>query len=270
MKKKLLIVGIFSCCYSLSAFEVGGRLTFALKSGMFSPSSKNINNEIISPINQSIQDFVTQAAAFGFTAESDEFNKIGQGLILGGEVEWFFRPRISVAAGAEYFQNARSAFNEASGTEGAITYELSQKYDVKASVIPLLATVRYHFPLGKYRLYAGAGVGYYMGKLNFKMNYNLKVDSVAAESDTTENEGTGQAVIPHVNAGLDLELLKHVSLTADLRYSFGTIKSFKIKKHTESEMIGKKITYTNAQGDEKPVMWELDGFTLGLMVKIKF
>ena len=270
MKRSLLVVGILAGYCALSGSEAGGRLTLALKGGLSSPRSGTFNNEIVPSVNLSIQDFLSQAAAFGFDTKSDELEKIGLGPMAGCEIEWFFRPRISLAAGVEYFKRAPSASSRASGSEGAAVYDLTQNYDIKASVIPVLATVRYHLPLGKFRAYAGAGAGYYWGSLGFNVNFDLKVNGVSAGSDMTVTEGTGRAVVPHLNAGLDFSLMKRISLAADVRYSFGKIKSFKINRQTDNDLVGRNITYINAQGDEKTVMWELDGFTAGLMIKIRF
>ena len=270
MKKWFLMAGILAGSCSLSALDTGGRLSFGLKGGMFSPSSRTFNREIVPAFNRSIEDFITQAAAFGFSSKSDSLDEIGLGPLFGAEVEWFFLPYLSAALGTEYFRRTPSAYSEASGQEGGTTYELRQDYRVRACIIPVLMTVRYHFPLKRWRIYAGAGAGYYSGRLDFKTDFSLKINGAPAEAETSRNEGTGRAVVPHLSAGLNFELIKRVSLAADVRYALGKINSFKIKNHTQAEMVGLEMTYIDAAGDEKPIRWELSGLSLGILIKVNF
>ena len=270
MKKWFLIPVILAGYGPLSALETSGRLSFAMRGGMFSPSSRTYNREIVPAFNQSIEDFVTQAAAFGYSTKSDSLDEIGLGPVFGAEVEWFFRPYLSAALGTEFFRKAPSAFSQASVQEGGTTYELRQDYRVKATLIPVLLTVRYHIPLNRWRFYAGAGAGYCLGRLDFRNDFSLRINGSAAEGESSRNQGAGRAIVPHLSAGLNFELTGRIVLAADLRYAFGEIDSFEIKNHTEADMVGREMTYVTAGGAERPVRWELNGLRFGISAKYVF
>lgn len=257
----------------LSVFLTGQdrKIAFSLKGGFYTPSSSTFNNDVVPSVNNALTDFNAWLSSAGLKSSMDELDEIKGGITLGGEVEFFVSSRFSFAIGVEYWRQKPKASVEASGKIGGDSYDISSKYDIETSLIPVIATLRASLPSDNFRAYMGAGIGYYMGKVVLKESWDWKENGISFEKGEHELESSGKAIIPHLNGGFDFDLTKNISICADLRYPFGTIKSFKIEKDTsDPASVGESLKYEDANGEEKEYKWELSGFNFGISIKFKF
>lgn len=255
------------------AFLIGEekRIAFSLKGGFFTPSSTTYNNDIVPFVNNSLTEFNAWLSSAGLKSNMDELDEIKGGITFGGEVEFFVSSKFSFAIGAEYWRKIPQASVEASGKINGDSYEISERYKIDTSLIPVIATLRISLPSDNFRAYIGGGVGYYMGKVVLKEEWDWKENGISFEKGEHEIESSGKAIIPHLNGGFDLDLTKNISISADLRYPFGTIKSFKIEKDTsDPTSVGETLKYEDVNGEEKEFKWELSGFNFGVNIKFKF
>ncbi len=269
MKRVFVILGILFI--SLSSFGAEKRVAISFRAGLYSPSSQTYNDDVIPPINNMLTEFTAWLSSAGLNAKLDELDEIKGGMTYGGEIEFFVVPQFSLAFGAELWKKKPSASVKANGVVGGDSYDISEDYQIEASLTPLLLTLRVNLSSERFRAYLGGGAGYYMGKILVKDEWDWKENGVSFEKGSHQIESTGESIIPHVNGGFDFDLSENLSISADLRYSFGTIKSFEIKKDTtDPTSIGKNLTYEDVNGVEKDFKWELSGFNFGVNLKIKF
>jgi hypothetical protein len=269
MRFKILIISILS--FSILLIGEEKRIAFSLKGGLYSPSSTTYNEEVVPPVNNAFTEFNAWLSSAGLKANMNELDEIKGGMTFGGEVEFFVTSKFSFAFGAEYWKKTPEAFVEASGTVSGDSYDISDKYKIDFSLIPIFTTLRVSLPSERFRAYLGAGIGYYMGKVVLREEWDWKENGISFEKGSHEVESSGKAIIPHINGGFDFDILKNISICADLRYPFGKIKSFKIEKDTsDPTVIGENLKYEDVNGEEKDFKWELNGFNFGLSLKFKF
>lgn len=247
------------------------RITFSLKGGLYTPSSSTYNNEVLPPVNNSLTRFNAWLSSMGLKSNLDELDEIKGGITFGGEVEFFVSREFSFSFGAEYWKRTPEASIKASGTVSGDSYEISYKSQIEFSLIPVFTTLRVSLPSEMFRVYIGAGIGYYMGKIVLKQEWDEKENGISFEKGSHELESSGKAIIPHLNGGFDFDITKNISISADLRYPFGKIKSFRIDKDTsDPTAVGENLKYDDVNGEEKDFKWELSGFNFGVNLKFKF
>lgn len=269
MRSKFFLIFILS--FSVLLIGEEKKIAISLRSGLYTPSSSTYNNEVIPPVNNSLTEFNAWLSSAGLKSNMDELDEIKGGIAFGGEIEFFVSRQFSFAIGAEYWRQTPKASIEASGTVSGDSYDISDKYQIEASLIPVLATVRISFPSNKFRAFMGAGIGYYMGKIILKEEWDWKENGISFEKGSHEIESSGKSLIPHLNGGFDFDITKNISISADLRYPLGTIKTFKIERNTSDlASIGENLKYEDVNGKEKEFKWELSGFNFGVNLKFKF
>ncbi len=269
MKFKTFI--ILTLLFPLLLMAEEKKIALSLKGGFYSPSSSTYNNEVIPPVNNSLTEFNAWLSSTGLKSNLDELDEIKGGIVFGGEVEFFVSRQFSFSFGADYWKQTPKASVGASGTVGGDSYDISDKYQINFSLIPIFTTLRVSLPSEMFRAYIGAGIGYYMGKIVLKEEWDLKENGVSVEKGSHELESSGKAIIPHLNGGFDFDITKSISISADLRYPLGKIKSFRIEKDTSDPTnVGENLKYEDVNGEEKDFKWELSGFNFGVNLKFKF
>jgi hypothetical protein len=113
---------------------------------------------------------------------------------VGGEMEVFLSDRFSIALGAEFRSNSPSDIRLASWEISTQFLNANSAFETKATLIPILGTVRFNVPFKKFRAFIGAGAGLYLGKLRI----NWQSPDFVDERFYTK----GMAIIPHFNGGL--------------------------------------------------------------------
>ncbi len=269
MRFKIFLFSILS--FSVLLIGEEKRIAFSLRGGLYTPSSSTYNDEVLPPVNNSFTEFTAWLSSAGLKTNLDELDEIKGGMTYGGEVEFFVSRNLSFAIGAEYWIQKPKASIKASGSISGDSYEISDEFEVSASLIPVVATLRVGLPSERFRAYIGGGIGYYMGKVFIKEEWDWKENGISFEKGSHEIESSGKAVIPHINGGFDFDIKKNISISADLRYPLGTIKAFKIEKDTsDPRSIGENLKFEDVNGEEKDFKWELSGFNFGVNIKFKF
>jgi len=269
MKIKRIAIGLLAL--SVMVFGGDSKFSFSLKGGYYLPSSSSYNNDYVPMVNNNINELNSYLTSLGFTNTVNELKKLGGSLVLGGELEFFASDQVAIVLGAEYWWKNSSGSLDSSGTLAEVTYGVAESSRVKMSVLPILGTLRVNLPFKGLRAYLGGGAGYYLGQVVIEETWNWTEDAETVDSGTREIKSTGSAIIPHTNAGIDLNLTKNIALAVDIRYPFGAIKSFKIKRDTgDSSSVGQKFTFEVANGGEKDFKWELSGLNFGINLKIRF
>lgn len=268
MRKRSLIGLLILGFLSLSFLNAQSGIYFRM--GYYSPQASTFNNDLREIINQNLQDTELTLQAEGFSAQSSLMDKIKGALASGGEIEIFMHPRISLGVGAEYWSETRYGSLEGSGSLLGSTASFNMDFEGKFSLLPILATVRFHLPVDKFLFYLGGGAGYYLSKVIFTELEEIRISGAVVSADKYEIESSGQAILPHLNGGLNFEIFENLIVCLDIRYPLGKISSYEIKKSTETTDVGKKLTYVDRQGKEKNFVLELSGFNFGLIIKFVF
>ncbi len=269
MKFKIFLISILS--FSVLLIGEEKRIAFSLRGGLYTPSSSTYNDEVLPPVNNSFTEFNAWLSSAGLKSNMNELDEIKGGMTFGGEIEFFVSRSFSLAIGAEHWIQKPKASIEATGKISGDSYEISDEFEVSASLIPIVATLRVNLPSERFRAYIGAGMGYYMGKIVLKEEWDWKENGVSFEKGSYEIESSGKAVIPHINGGFDFDITKNISISTDLRYPFGTIKAFKIEKDTsDPTSVGENLRFEDVNGKEKDFKWELSGFNFAVNLKFKF
>ncbi len=240
------------------------KFAFALRGGFYSPSSSTFNQRSVPPTNLELEYFASILGGAGISPAVDTLDEMSWAMTVGGEFEIHLWPRISVALGAEYWRDTPQASIEASGGggDGSGLSSFSYRFDVAASLIPIFATIRYHFdlPPKKLAFHVGGGAGYYLGRI--RMTWKIQ----NAGGETLESKGS--AFVFHINGGGELRIFKFLSIALDLRVPLGKIQEFTIMQ--SSGTTEKKLTFTDENGNEKVFQWELGGPNIGLFLKLRF
>lgn len=181
---------------------------------------------------------------------------------IGGEMEVFFTNRFSLALGAEFRSNSPRDARLSAGTVNTQFFNGNSAFEAKASLIPILGTVRFNLPFHKFRAYFGAGAGLYVGKLRI----NWQSTDFADERFYAK----GMAVIPHFNGGLSYNLSRRISVGFDVRYVMGNLNSMTIKECLDANMVGQTLNLTGLSTYSRQFPWELKGLHVGFMVRFNF
>lgn len=182
---------------------------------------------------------------------------------LGGEMEVFLSKKISLALGAELKKKSPTDFIFGDVGSSLLTSDFQFQFD--ASLIPILGTVKFNIPYHNLRLYAGAGVGLYLGKI--KMSW---ISNGLSGVGNDRIRASASAFIPHLNWGLDYRIAKGIALGLDMRYVMGSFDSFTIKDCVDPEMIGQKLDFRGASDGTNSFPWSIKGLSVGLTIKFKF
>lgn len=218
---------------------------------------------------QSISTYKPKLRTVSTSLRGNEFSSRGLGLSflktttsIGGEMEFFISNRFSLALGAEFRSHSPSDMRLSAGEISTQFFNGRSAFETKASLIPVVGTVRFNIPLQKFRAYFGAGAGLYLGKLR-----------VSWQSPGFADErfyARGMAILPHLNGGLLYKLSQRISVGFDARYVMGNFNSLTVKECLDASMIGQKLSLTdiNAYGNQFP--WKLKGLNLSFMVRLNF
>jgi hypothetical protein len=181
---------------------------------------------------------------------------------IGGEMEVFLSSRFSLALGAEFRSNSPSDARLSAGTVSTQFLNGNSAFEAKASLIPILGTVRFNVPFHRFRAYFGAGAGLYIGKLRI----NWQSPDFADERFYAK----GMAIIPHFNSGLSYKLSKRISVGFDVRYVMGSLNSMTIKECLDSAMVGQKLSLSGIDTYSSQFPWEMKGLNMGFKVRFNF
>ena len=272
-KTRTILVGI-GLLFSIHGLLAAGEsiFSFALKGGYALPSSKTLNEGIIAPANALLQDFRSFLTPLGFEGSLKEGPKISGGFNFGGEIQIRVLKSCHLALGIESFQGKSKGWLEGTcgGMYDGTASDLRFDSEYRASFIKIYGTVRFYFPLGKWRGYAGGGAGFTRAKISLDESYAQTVNGIDFSSGVT-TDGQSTKILPHINGGVEMPLFGWLKLCADFQYVIGTIKNFELTDDSERHPhVGKTLTYWDAQGIEKEFVWELSGFQAGLFLRISF
>jgi len=102
-----------------------------------------------------------------FTVDS-EFELIKMGMDFSGEILISFMPNFSIGIGAGYLSAEKETTLEISHT----SHTVDLTYNPKFSAIPITLSFYYGIPAGSsMQVVLNAGLGYYLGTVNFDFNY---------------------------------------------------------------------------------------------------
>lgn len=268
MKKKLL----FSLTILILLIPVFGeekKLTISIKGGFYSPSSSTFNNESVPSTNHQLKDIASWLNASGLSTNYDELDEFKGAGTFGGEFELFVLRRFSFAISTEHWKRASSASLEASGDVEGYLGAANYNIDFEVSLTPVLGTLRINFPYKKLRAYVGGGAGIYIGKFKLDESYKYLKNGSTVESEKKSGVAKGYSMIPHINGGFDFNITEIISIGLDFIYPFGKIKSFKIKTGSNINTVGDVLKFVDENGTEKIFQWELNGFNIGIFIRIK-
>ncbi len=271
-KKLKIICLILSFLVIPAALQAGTSVAMTFRGGFYSPSSSTFNTGYAPGISLVFDEIDAMFAPFGFTTDYKRLDQVKGALSYTGEIEIFFGSYASLAVGAEYWYKNVGASLDSSGNIGANLFDIDMAYQVDLSLLPIMAAVRFYPPLPVtwVRPYIGLGGGYYIGRLKESWNYDMKLNSISYNTGNYTIKSKGNAIVPNVDVGIELNITRTLSLAADVRYTFGAIKSFKIVSNsTDPADIGKELMYEDQNGNVVPFKWELNGFSLGISLKIK-
>jgi len=242
----------------------------SFRGGFYSPSSKLLNNELISPINQYFKDLASSSESdWGFAVNLDEVENIKANSIYGIEIEFFIISKISFLLSAEYWKKNSSGLLNISGDWWGNSYDITQNYGIEVFIIPIVGSLRLNVPYKRFNFFVGGGAGYYLSEIKINFNEDWKENGTSYFTYDYDIKARGDNIIPLINGGVGFEITSNISIVADFRYPLGKIKSFKIKKSTRGDKEGEELTYV-VDGKESLVSLELDGINLGIMLKLMF
>ncbi|MGB8952049.1 MAG: hypothetical protein WCC06_05205 [Candidatus Aminicenantales bacterium] len=263
---------VFPVIFSLGMFflDASPRIGLYFRGSYYAPSAVTFNDELRTLYNQSLQSTERLLQSYGLSTNLVWMEKIKGALSYGGGLEVFLPPRFSFVLDVEHWRRTRPASVEGSGSFLGSTVGFLLREKGEFSVWPLMATVRYYFPLDKVQFYLGTGVGYYLGIMKWTEISVVEIGGAVIDSEKTEQEGRGRAVLPHFDGGVDFPVTENLVISAEFRYIIGRIESFEISKSAETADVGKKITYINTKGEEINFPLELSGVHFGILLKILF
>lgn len=205
----LMLVILFTAATSWGA---GCDTYFAVKGGVFLPNGH------------------------GASGDENGFSNFSQG--YNGEVAIGIRPEsyAAVELGAAYYRTDASVGNAAAG--------FTDKYT--ASAIPVTLTVKGILPYGRLEAFAGAGIGYWAGRLQYQQLNTTTNQQV--ERNLNAGAFGYQAV-----AGADYRVTRRLDLGAEAKWA---------SAKPEFDFTG-----TNGRGKEK---WEFGGTTVNFVLKWRF
>lgn len=272
IKKRNFILFLSLWAASSALAQGGPRFSIGFRFGYFRPSATTFNRDFVGPLNQNLVASAAMLRSLDLTATVVEMAKIGWAADVGGEVEMFIGPVFSLMAGGKVWRETRPGRIQAEGKFMGAEIAYAQDMAATFTVLPVYVSARVNLYAvgGHLRFYAGAGAGYYWCRTSLSMTMKIEIDGSVEEDARYEVDAKGTALIPHLDAGVDVKLLGPLYAGLDMRYAFGKIRSFKITKSTDAAEVGQEYTYADAGGNLKPFVFELDGINVGLILKIKF
>ncbi|MGB9764989.1 MAG: hypothetical protein ACPLZD_06510 [Candidatus Saccharicenans sp.] len=271
MKIKQVIIALLALSVLTYGQESKSKFSFSIKGGYFAPRSSTFNGQYITAVNTNLNDLNSYLTNFGLSGLVNKMGKMTGGADFGGELEVQASDQLSLALGAEYAFRTLTAALSSSGTVNLVSYSATEVGKTSLAVAPLTVTFRLNLPVTVARIYIGGGVGYYLGRVTEVENWTWTQGDDTVDTGTRKTVATGSAVIPHANLGAEYGLSDRVSVAADIKFPFGSISSFTIKKASDDpNSIGQKLTFVDSNGVQKNFRWELSGPIFGLNLKIKF
>jgi len=249
----------------------GPRFSFAFRAGSLLPSAASFNGDVVGAYNDGLAASADMLSSMGLTTTLSEMAKIAGAADWGGEVEMFLGPVLSVVAGGGYWRETRSAALHGEGDFMGSALAYDEGVTAKFSLLSLYASVRANLYAleGRLRFYAGAGIGYYWCPTSTTTTMKIDVDGSSDVDSPYETDARGSALLPHLNVGADVRLLGPLSAGIDIRYALGKIATFKITGSTDGAGVGEQFYYSDTAGNTKPFVFELNGFNIGLMLKLR-
>ncbi len=168
-------------------------VTFGLRitGGCFPLMRNDINDHL-----QSYNDYYNDTTV----TVGSEFEMIKMGMDFSGEILISFMPNFSIGIGAGYISAGKETTLELSDT----MYSADYTYNPKFSVIPITLSFYYGIPIGSsIQVVLNAGLGYYLGTVNFDHIYFGDVGSYTYEESYI---WSAQSNAFGFHGGIDLEL----------------------------------------------------------------
>ncbi len=270
MKIKKLMIALLAMSTLAYAQEDNRKFSFSLKGSYFIPYSKTFNKQLRPAINKDLNALESYLKELGLTSYLNEMSRMSGAFNFGGELEVRASEQVGLALGADYAFRTLTTSLDSSGTVSSVSYGVTETGKIGLSVIPITATVRINLPFSKIKAYMGGGLGYYFARYTEKESWTWVEGDETVDTGSRKTVATGDAVIPHAEVGAEYKLSSRVSLLAVIRYPFGTIGSFKIKKSADDPAaVGQKLTFYDSDGVQRDFKWELSGPSLGVNLKIK-
>jgi len=245
--------------------------SLSLKLGYGLPSSSTFNKEYRTAVNAQVKDTAEYLQGLGLSSSYLPMHKLSGLILMGAELEIKATQQFWLVLGSEFWTRRLNTALDVAGKINEVSYTIQDEGKINFYVIPILATVRINLPFEIARIYLGGGLGYYLSYLTIKQQWNWLENSEAVDTDLRDLRASGQALLPHANLGGEIKLSDQISASVDLRYPFGSIKSFKVKKDTlDSQNVGQKLIFTDPDGHEQQFKWELSGPVIGAQLKFKF
>jgi len=170
------------------------KITFGFRlTGGASLLMRNDFNDHLQTYNDLIDDT-------SFVSADSEFEMIKMGMDFGGEILINFMPNFSVGIGAGYLSAGKETSVELD-ISGVATEELS--FYPKFSAIPITLSLYYGVPVGSsMQVMLNAGIGYYLGTVNFDSYYKQTSGSYWYED---EDIWSAKSNALGFHGGIDLE-----------------------------------------------------------------
>ncbi len=247
------------------------RVSLSLKAGYGMPYSSTFNKEYVPAVNTELKDMAEFLKDFGLNSSYLKIHKLRGLILFGTELEIKATQQFWLVIGSEFWLKTLNTALDASGTVDNVNYNIQDQGEIKFYVLPVLATVRINLPFEMARIYIGGGGGYYFSWLRMEHQWNWMSGSDYIDFNSRKVIATGRALLPHANIGGEVKLTENISFNLDIRYVFGNIKTFKVKKDTlDANNVGQNLIFTDSQGGTKEFRWEMSGPVIGAQLKFKF
>lgn len=262
----LLVLGLLG-----SGRAQNSRVTLSLKAGYGMPYSSTFNKEYVPAVNSELKDMAEFLKDFGLSSSYLQIHKLRGLILFGTELEIKATQQFWLVIGSEFWLKTMTTALDASGTVSDINYSIQDQGEIRLYVLPILATVRINLPFEVARIYIGGGGGYYFSWLRMEQQWSWMSGSDYIDFNSRKVLASGRALLPHANIGGEVKLSENISFNLDIRYIFGSIKSFKVKKDTlDANNVGQNLIFTDSQGVKKEFRWEMSGPVIGAQLKFKF
>ncbi|MFQ6082673.1 MAG: SH3 domain-containing protein [Candidatus Aminicenantia bacterium] len=180
-----------------------------------------------------------------------EFKPVHIGFDLKGEVIVNFTPQLGMGFGVGYLSASKESTVENTwGTWFPTTYEDTAKQ--KVSAIPITFSVYFGLPMGDMMsLTANAGIGYYLGTVNW--NYNYESDD-GLEKYKESWKGKSNALGLHGGLGLEFNFSPNMAFVIEGVGRYAQLKGLTGDLDWEQDFFG-----SHSNGTEKDVtLWSFD------------
>ncbi len=173
------------------------KLGFRLTGGVFPLMRNDINDHL-----QGITDIFEYYSYYNpYYTMNSEFEMLKMGMDFSGEILVSFMPHFSIGVGTGYLSAGKDTTMEVMDTIYSI--ENTYTYHTKFSVIPITLSLYYGIPLGNsMQVVLNAGLGYYLGTVDFDYSYEGNTDLYLDESTDTWSAKSNALGF---HGGIDLE-----------------------------------------------------------------